>query len=141
MRETHYQVPLVLLVEDDAGVCAAVVRLLAESHIRFETACCVRDAIEALREAQFLDVTFDGLLADFDLPDGSGCQVVHAFRRLCPNASVALMSGSADIQVTEWMRRDGVALLVKPFLNDELRRWLVRLRFRAPKIAKSCHSI
>ncbi|MBI3830527.1 MAG: response regulator [Planctomycetes bacterium] len=123
----HQGEPLLLVVEDDAGVAAALVLYLHEAGLRCVLEPTAHDAAEALRDLSFLDVPLAGLLTDFDLPDGTGCEVVHAFRARHPELPVALMSGSADVVRTEWMQAQDVDLLPKPFTKDELSSWLTRL--------------
>ncbi|MCW8131883.1 MAG: response regulator [Planctomycetota bacterium] len=116
--------PLLLIVEDDAGVAEALMRFLAGHDMRCVIEPSFEDAREALRDLQFLDVPVAGLLTDFDLPDGNGCEVVRAFRRSFPDLPVAIMSGSADIVTTGWMQEQRVTLLPKPFTLDDLRTWI-----------------
>jgi DNA-binding NtrC family response regulator len=123
----HQEEPLLLVVEDDTGVAAALMMYLHEAGLRCVLEPTAHDAAEALRDLAFLDVPLSGLLTDFDLPDGTGCEVVHSFRAKHPRLPVALMSGSADVVRTEWMQAQDVDLLPKPFTKDELRSWLTRV--------------
>jgi len=120
--------PLLMVVEDDAGVAAALRQCVPAMGFRLVLEPCVQDACETLRDLAFLELAPVGLLADFDLPDGTGCQVLQSFRHYFPGRPVALMSGSADLVATAWMREQNVALVPKPFTLETLRRWLANLR-------------
>jgi CheY-like chemotaxis protein len=67
----------VLLVEDHADTLAVMARLLRSLGCRVTTAGSVREAIEASDKS-----TFDLLISDIGLPDGSGLDVMQHFKKL-----------------------------------------------------------
>jgi CheY-like chemotaxis protein len=120
--------PVLLLVEDDVAVSLAIRQLLHDENIRCVQAHCMAEAIQQLQDVDFLELTFDGVLADVNLPDGTGCRVVQLFREATPTLPAAIMTGGADLDLSFWLERHGVPLLIKPFVKNELRQWLAQFK-------------
>ena len=94
----------VLVVDDAAPIRDFVAGRLEEAGYEVVTAASTRTAAEALGAE-----TFDLLLTDISLPDGSGAVLARSARVVRPDLPVVLMSGSEEI--------DDVfdAALTKPF--------------------------
>src|SRR5262245_60942049 len=69
----------ILLVDDDARTCYAMVKLLAGEGYSLQGAVTCAAALEAARAR-----TFDLLITDFLLPDGDGLGILQQLRRLYP---------------------------------------------------------
>jgi signal transduction histidine kinase/CheY-like chemotaxis protein len=109
---------IVLLVEDDAHVRAAMSRTLGWSGF---TVLEAGSGEEALTVARRYRGTIDVLLSDCVMPGMSVRQMIEGFRGLFPDARVALCSGYAPEEVTP--PRDMIdAFVTKPITIDALTR-------------------
>ncbi len=77
----------VLLVDDDATVRRAIARLLPRALI-VDEAGGARDAAEKLKAS-----TYDAVLTDEEMPDGSGCALLALVAAEQPSCARLLMSG------------------------------------------------
>jgi DNA-binding NtrC family response regulator len=78
----------VLVVDDDAGVCQIVQRMLSNEQCRVQTRQSVSDALGAIEKK-----AFDAYVIDFKLPDGSGLDVAERIRSKWGAAPIILISG------------------------------------------------
>jgi len=106
----------VLLVEDDEGLRAALVRVL--SARRFETKAF------ASAEAALADRDLDWpncLVVDLNLPALSGLDLVERLRQRGVTAPAVAISANDEARVRDEVRRRGVEhFLAKPFLGSAL---------------------
>jgi two-component system, NtrC family, response regulator HydG len=82
--------PLILVVDDDRGLCAHLSDLLRELGYRVGLAHDCEAAARNLGRA-----TFQVVLINTKLPDGDGSEVFHKVREVNPEARVLLISGDA----------------------------------------------
>lgn len=102
---------LVLAVDDDADVRAALVRMLTSGGY---DVIDVRDGKEAL--AMLAHRTFDAVVTDVQMADIGGVELLRAIRQQDPTTSVLLVSGAPDLDsAIEGMRLGAADFLVKPF--------------------------
>ena len=81
---------VILVVEDDADVCAAVVETLESSGYRVLSARDGPEALTALDEHPCIDLMF----SDVMMPHGiSGVELMQAAHRLRPDLRILLTSG------------------------------------------------
>jgi DNA-binding response OmpR family regulator len=80
--------PVVLIVDDDRDLCAALWDLLREHRYRVDLA---HDRDEAVRRLQ--DRAFQAVLIDMKLPRGSGRDVYQLVRQADPRARTILITG------------------------------------------------
>ena len=80
----------VLIVEDHADTARVLSRLLISAGFRTFVAITMADA-RRLCSA----FTFDAVLCDIGLPDGSGLKLPSLVRPLCPNTKMIAISGYA----------------------------------------------
>lgn len=113
-----------LVLEDDAGVGYALGRWLRERHVQPILAATTADAMTMLQDAAFIQVSFDGLLADYNLPDASGMRVIQHFCKEYPALPVALMTGAWDLTLELWTRARHIPLFRKPLQMGEVEDWL-----------------
>ncbi len=111
-----------LLVDDDAAVLGSLSRTLAPA---FDVTTV--DNLGAARRALFSDQTFDVVLCDVMMPEGSGLDLVEAVERERPALleRLVLITGGAPGRE---LRRSGVPILAKPFGLDDLLRLLEQER-------------
>ena len=115
-RTTRRQGRVVLLVEDDEGLRAALVRVL--SARRFETkAFASAEAALADRDLDWPDC----LVVDLNLPALSGLDLVERLRQRGLTAPAVAISANDEARVRYEVRRRGVEhFLAKPFLGSAL---------------------
>ena len=106
----------ILVVEDDPGVRATVVRML-EFLGHGATAVASGEEAGDLPDGS----AFDAILADLRLPDMPGHEVVDRMRRRWPRLKALIMSGDID---REELRAGAAAgrwwILAKPFDLEQL---------------------
>jgi DNA-binding response OmpR family regulator len=115
----------VLLVEDDAAVRRALLRLLTLAGFETLTASSLAGALEQLISLP------DIVLTDVKLPDGSGLDLVHRIRRQDQTVAVAVMSGGDDAFVGHARASHPDAVFRKPFDVSDLMSWMNDPRPRA----------
>jgi len=109
-----------LLVEDHADTRMALEKLLRHIGYEVTTASDIREALELCEKERFAV-----LLSDIDLPDGNGCDLLIAVRKLYPLQKAVALTASDD---AEHCARGFLAgfdrYLAKPVDLAELRRAL-----------------
>jgi PAS domain S-box-containing protein len=115
----------ILMVEDDADTRENLRDILELDGHRI---VAVATAAEALARD---DWSFDTVLLDRRLPDGSAVDLLPALKRLAPAADVIILTGFADVEGAIAALRLGAAdYLLKPINADELRTRVTRLAER-----------
>jgi len=120
--------PHILVVEDDAAQARALCRLL---RARGHRPVVVADVAAA--SAALLDRSFDLVVADVRLPDGTGLEVLaHAHTR-DPGLPVVIMTAAPTVETaTEALENGALRYLTKPVVIDELCHVIASgLRFRS----------
>jgi PAS domain S-box-containing protein len=114
----------ILVVEDEDGVRALVIKVLESLGYRLLQAQSGPRAIEVWREHE---ATIDMLITDIVMPDGmNGIELAERLRRTRPSLKVIFTSGYlADVSRDAIPARETDAYLAKPFSLPELAR-LVR---------------
>jgi DNA-binding NtrC family response regulator len=104
----------VLVVDDDAGVCRIVQRMLSNEQCKVQTSQSVADALGAIEQK-----AFDAYVIDFKLPDGSGLDVAEGIRSKWGATPIILMSGYDPAAVA--LRAEKLSIsnfLEKPFSRE-----------------------
>jgi len=121
--------PRVLLVEDDPGIGAGLVRALESQGYRLTWA---RTAGAALGHPAG---SVDLVLLDLGLPDLDGVEVCRQLRRLSPTLPIVMLTArDAEADVVLGLDAGADDYLVKPFRLAEL---LARLRAHTRRLATS----
>lgn len=116
----------VLLLEDDAALVDALVYALEKEGFAAQAASCVREALAMLETR-----SFDLLLLDIGLPDGSGMDVLRRVRARERGRTRGGMSGDGvpvmfltavdeEVSVIRALDSGGDDYIVKPFKLGEL---------------------
>ena len=126
MMETHYQV---LLVEDDPMIVKSL-RLGLQYEGFHVTACeTIRDGFEVFKVR-----TFDAVLLDLNLPDGSGISLCQEIRKLNPQIPVLMVTAQTDeLTAVEGLSEGADDYIRKPFGVKELAARMRRLVERKKK--------
>ncbi|MEA2881825.1 MAG: hypothetical protein QOH32_1081 [Bradyrhizobium sp.] len=123
----------ILAIEDETSVRAALARLLKEKGIEATIVATAADALTLISEQ---GLSPDLLLCDYNLrgsPDG--VTTIHQLRAALGRAVPALvMTGDTRSQTVATIASQGVAVLIKPFMADEL---LDAMRAHAPPRAEA----
>lgn len=105
----------ILLVEDHSDSSAMMARILGKWGCAVKAAGTVADA-DRLAASE----SFDVLLCDLGLPDGTGCDLLRSLLAARPIRAV-VVSGYADVRHVEDARKAGFShYLVKPFVLGDL---------------------
>jgi CheY-like chemotaxis protein len=118
MTPTRKAVPTVLMVVDDEPQVLDVERHILEGagyQVLHSTSAL--DAIARLAEGPPLDL----LIADLDMPELGGDEMVRQIRATRPNLKVLFVTGHADLLMETPRRWEGEAILEKPFTEEGLR--------------------
>jgi CheY-like chemotaxis protein len=108
----------ILLVEDEAGVRAAIRRMLTRQGY---TVLDAASGPEALQLVESSAVRIDLVLTDVVMPGQSGRSLVEHLTARWPGLRVLYMSGYTDDEMLRrGLMQSGTALLEKPFTPDRL---------------------
>src|SRR6185312_8040567 len=116
----------ILVVEDEASVRASISRLLKAKGIE---AIVVATADDALTRVRRQEIRPDMLLCDYNLQGSTnGVTTVSDLRAaLGRNIPAIVMTGDIRSEVVNPIAAQGISVLIKPFLVDELLQHIVRL--------------
>jgi CheY-like chemotaxis protein len=118
MSPTNQAVPTVLMVVDDEPQVLDVERHILEGagyQVLHTTSAL--DAIARLAEGSPLDL----LIADLDMPELGGDEMVRRIRATRPDLKVLFVTGHADLLMETPRLWQGEAFLEKPFTEEGLR--------------------
>ncbi|MGY2907013.1 response regulator [Bradyrhizobium sp. URHC0002] len=104
----------VLVVDDDKAVLKSTVRML--DYLGYATASA-ESAIEALRLLA-RNQEIDLVLADFAMPEMSGCELAKAICAMRPTLPVILVTGYSDVDVLKEFNH--LRIILKPFTEGDL---------------------
>ncbi len=110
--------PRLLICDDEAGL-RETLRVLFE-RAGYDVTVCenVEDGKKQLTQAS----SFDLVISDLMMPDGSGLEVLEAARAHDPSTQVIMITAYATTeQAVQAMRLGAYDYVQKPFRNDELR--------------------
>ncbi|CAN5487351.1 hypothetical protein BH09GEM1_BH09GEM1_10630 [soil metagenome] len=108
----------ILVVDDEATVCAAIVALLNSRGHEAVGAFSGAEALEHLR-AEYFDV----LLCDVRMPVMSGLDLLTKALEVIPHMPVLMLSGVSDVSTArDALHRGAMDYLAKPIELDELDR-------------------
>jgi signal transduction histidine kinase/ActR/RegA family two-component response regulator len=112
----------VLLVDDHADTMRAMSRILSRWGLRLTCAGRISDALHAATTE-----TFDLLISDIGLPDGSGCELAERLRKIRPIPAIALSGFGMDTDIHRSLAAGFSAHLTKPVNLDQLQEVITRL--------------
>ena len=108
--------PRIAVIDDDAGIRAAVADLLQAADFTARTFTSAEEFLERGRQEHF-----DCLVADINLPGMTGVALVQALAAIGRPLPAVLITGRDDPATLDLIRRAGsVPHLRKPFGDDEL---------------------
>lgn len=109
--------PLVLVVDDEASIRQMEMRILQKGGYRVIEASGGKEALAVLRDGVALDL----LIADLDMPELSGENMVRRIHTTRPNLKVLYVTGNIDrLLDARSLVWEGEAFLDKPFTANGL---------------------
>src|SRR5689334_9910392 len=110
--------PRVLVVDDEPGLIELVSDVVGRAgHCRLLTAADLAQAEKIIAAGEKIDL----LLADVQLPDGSGMSLLPRLREKHPHAAAVIITGNPSVNGAVSALRAGVVdFLPKPFTADHL---------------------
>ena len=110
--------PLVVVVDDEASICRALLRLLRSANFRAEAFYTARDFLEFLR-----DQTPDCVILDLQMPQMAGMEVLERLQYFATPPPVIVITAFDQPGVRERCVELGiVCYLRKPVDSDKLLR-------------------
>jgi len=120
----------VLVVEDEAPLREAMVRVVARRGTEIVEAASLAEALERLADA-----TPDLIVLDVRLPDGSGVELAEVAARIRPRPTLIAVTGEATSREAFELGQAGVAhLLPKPFTLEQLQTTVDAARAWVPEL-------
>lgn len=108
--------PQILIVDDDPEVAAFLTKAMEKAEFAVTTASNCSDAIDKLAS-----VDFDLLLADINLPDASGTEILRRTKELNKSTEIILITGAPDLEAAVAAMKNGAFdYLSKPVEIDKL---------------------
>jgi two-component system, cell cycle sensor histidine kinase and response regulator CckA len=108
--------PVVLVVDDEAPIRAIERRLLEQAGYQVIDAPGATEALAVLHDGKPIDL----LVADLDMPEVSGDEMVRRIRSERPDLKVLYVTGHIDRLMDARPLWDGEAFLDKPFSMNGL---------------------
>ncbi|EAZ80769.1 sigma-54-dependent transcriptional regulator [Algoriphagus machipongonensis] len=106
----------ILLIEDDLTYSRIVKTFLEKNGYSVETCTKVKDAQQILSSK-----SFDLIIADFRLPDGTGMELLQWSKSKFPQTQVILITHYSDIRIAiKAMKLGAFEYITKPINPDEL---------------------
>ncbi len=119
-----------LIVDDDTGLALTIAEVLSEYAYRVQLAHSVRET-----KHQLLSFRPDLVVLDFELPDGTGADVLGALGQQCPVPAIISLTGKADPTDAFLLGQRGVrTFLRKPCSLSALRAAIESVRKDVPDL-------
>jgi DNA-binding NtrC family response regulator len=127
----------VMVVDDEPGIRTALRANFVRHGWRVETAASVREAVSWLQQR-----TYDLVVTDIRLPDGSGMEVMRLARQADTPPAVILLTAYGSVPDAVSAMRDGALdYLTKPVSFEQLQMRAEQVLHRTrevPTVAESC---
>ena len=109
----------VLILDDEAGVRAAIRLQLRDSRLDVLEAENFQQAVDLLHDNA---ISIDVIICDVRMPGTSGVEAVEVFQREYPTTPVIVLTGFPDVGLAvDFMKKTGVVdYLTKPVEKDKL---------------------
>jgi CheY-like chemotaxis protein len=109
-------------VDDNADTVGTMQRLLTFRGMQVTTATGMEEALCAASKA-----TFDLMISDIGLPDGSGCELIEKMRTAQSIPAIALSGYGMEADVQRSLAAGFTAHLVKPVAFEELEKVILAI--------------
>lgn len=106
----------ILIIDDDNFICGILSKHLQNNKYQTEVAYSAGRALELLKNN-----SFELVLCDFRLPDGSGLEILQKIKLHNPDLPVVIMTAYADVAMAVKLIKMGAAdYITKPIQHEEL---------------------
>jgi two-component system response regulator HydG len=106
----------ILVVDDDSSFCIMLKTFLSKKGHDVDEAFSVNEALRV-----FNGGSYDIILTDYRLPDGSGLDILTQVKAINPNSGVIIMTGYADIRMAvKTIKLGAFDYVAKPINPDEI---------------------
>jgi len=106
----------VLIIDDDPGVQGAIAAFLKEFGFNVHTTSTLAGGRESVAAR-----SFEAVIIDQHLPDGSGIDLIRELRAISPDMAIVVITGAADIPLAVKAMQEGADnFLPKPVSFDSL---------------------
>lgn len=106
----------VLIIDDDADICALLCRYLNKNGYEAEAAYTASGGL-----TKFKEENFDIVLCDYKLGDKNGKDVLIEIKKINPNAIVIIITGYSHIKTAvEVIKAGAYDYIAKPLIPDEV---------------------
>lgn len=106
----------ILIVEDDIAFGKMIANFLKRYHFEVEITTNGEEA-----KVEIKSQTYDLLITDLQLPDGSGLELLDFSRKNAPQTQTILMTGYAEVSTAvEAIKKGALDYISKPFRPEEL---------------------
>jgi DNA-binding response OmpR family regulator len=110
------EVGSILLVEDDPDLAELITSYLQSQNFAVAVSGSVSSALHSLK-----GISFDLVLLDVHLPDGSGLEVLQTLSAVPDSPKVVVMTGAGTSEtILEALRYGAHCFISKPFIMDDL---------------------
>ncbi len=110
----------ILVVDDEHDICKVIQILLEREGYSVVCTCSGEEAIEAIHKDKF-----NAILTDWKMDGVDGMAVLKKAKEIDPIMPVIIMSAFASHEsIIEATRCGAAAYVIKPFLNEELKKTL-----------------
>lgn len=113
-----------LIAEDDEAMSGLLTELANDEGFQVQNCANGKQAYDVL-----LNDPPDALLADIQMPEMTGIELIEAAYKACPGMPAAIITGYATVpDVVRAFRAGAIDLITKPFENKDVRSVLTRFR-------------
>lgn len=125
---------LVLLVEDDLHLATLTIDFLAAENIEVDFASTIKNAKQITK-----DNSYDAIVLDLELPDGSGYELAEFFTSTMPNCPILFLTAQCSLEhKLAAFQRGALDYVTKPFALAEL---AVRIKLLSAKNSRQTQPI
>jgi DNA-binding NtrC family response regulator len=109
--------PLILIIDDEPGICRNCVKILSKMDYDAQYALSGYDALKMMDEKEF-----DVVVTDLKMSNLGGMEVLRRVKEIHPETMVIVITGYASVSsAVEVMKMGAFDYLPKPFTPQELR--------------------
>ena len=113
---TDMEIMQVLVVDDEPSIRRLTEKELASEHRRIKTAGSVKEALKV-----FSRDTYDIVLLDMRLPDGTGLDLLAQFQDMAPEVQIIVLTGYGEVDnAVQAMKLGAYDYIAKPYALDRL---------------------
>jgi PAS domain S-box-containing protein len=115
--DINVEIPNVLIVDDDKGMCKTLSHIFELDGYKVSTASTGSEGAARIKEG-----SFNVAVLDIRLPDIDGVELLEIIKKMDPDLNVIMMTAYANVEIAIRALNEGAdAFVTKPFNIEELR--------------------